>query len=86
MPYTGWTKNANESTAEPLGDINGNGNSANNRLRVSINDGNELNLYTYYSKSKHKYTVRWLLDNEVISTRANQDYGEGYDLEAPTVA
>ena len=78
--YSGWSLSQGDN-AEPLSNqynIN-----APYRANTFVS---EIILYTYYRATAHKYAAAWYLDDDtVVKTVNNQDFGGGYNLEAPTV-
>lgn len=77
--YSGWSLSQG-SDAQPLSNTY----SAYNPYRANA-FVSEIILYTYYNTSAHTYSVKWYLDDTVVKTMNNQSYGDGYNLEAPTV-
>jgi hypothetical protein len=42
-------------------------------------------LYTFFNTEEHRYTVQWKINDRIIKYVANQKYGAGYTLKAPTI-
>ena len=82
--YSGWTTNQSGSNPTSLYN-NGQGYTSNNPYRA-IASVPEVTLYTFFNEAPHYYTVNWYLEEgKRVKQVANQAYGGGYTLEAPTV-
>ena len=77
--YSGWSLSQGND-AQPLSNTY----SAFNPYRANT-FVSEIILYTYYNTTPHTYSVKWYLGDTVVKTVNNQSYGDGYNLEAPTV-
>lgn len=73
VPYSGWSFSKTGDKEEQI---------ANGQL---ASWEPEMNLYTLYNSTPHLYTVQWKVGNTVIKEAADQKYGDGYDLQAPTI-
>ena len=53
----------------------------------SVPVNGDITLYTVFSTSRQRYTVRWLVrENQLVyQTPSPQNYGGGYDLTIPTI-
>lgn len=81
--YSGWTLS---KTGDNPVSLYTQGYTNNNPYRASASMNGKVSLYTLFNATPHKYTVNWYLDSStLIKSESNQDYGGGYDLEAPTV-
>ena len=79
--YSGWTLDRDGANPLPLSNDYNN----NNPLRADANT-EEITLYTLFNATKHEYTVNWYLEpGKLIKSVAQQQYGDGYELQAPTV-
>ena len=81
--YSGWT--LSKTGDNPIS-LYTQGYTNNNPYRASASMNGQVDLYTLFNATPHKYTVNWYLDSStLIKSESNQDYGGGYELEAPTV-
>lgn len=84
IPYSGWTLNPRPASGDPIplsSDYN-----INDKPYQPPAGVQEISLYTYFYVTSHKYKVQWKVGDKVIKeTDANQDYGGGYSLIAPTI-
>ena len=80
VPYSGWSFGS-DSSAVSLAD-QGYSIDAPYQPPVGVT---QINLYTYFYTTEHTYTVQWKVNNQIVKTVANQKYGGGYNLKAPTI-
>lgn len=86
VAYSGWTLDRNSANPTALNASPYNYNNNNNPYRAVANVS-EVRLYTLFNSTPHKYTVNWYSEpGNLVRSVANQDYGGGYDLQAPTVS
>lgn len=84
VPYSGWTFSKNDLVYQPLSNEY---NLKTKPYRAS-SSVETVTLYTNFNASPHKYTVNWYLDEPKgrrVKYVNDQDFGDGYVLEAPTV-